>query len=109
MFLDAGLADVSVSISMPVFREGDGKTVARLTLSAIADAAIGAGLTDRAEINRLLAEIEAHERARHLTEEQQFQAGVCRIVYEELVSAITRQRTEVKQHPNVGELGPTIV
>jgi hypothetical protein len=61
VFLDAGLADVSVSISMPVFREGDGKTIARLTLSAIADAAIAAGLTDRAEVDRLLAEIEAHE------------------------------------------------
>jgi SAM-dependent methyltransferase len=61
MFLDAGLSDVEVAISMPVFRAGDGKTIARLTLSAVADAAIGAGLTDRAEVDRLLAEIEEHE------------------------------------------------
>jgi hypothetical protein len=61
MFLDAGLRDVEVSISMPVFRAGDGKSIARLTLSAIADAAIAAGLADRAELDRLLAEIEEHE------------------------------------------------
>ncbi len=61
MFLDAGLTDVKVSITMPVFRTGDEKTIARLTLSAIADAAITAGLTDRAEVERLVAELEAHE------------------------------------------------
>jgi hypothetical protein len=61
MSLDAGLTDVEVSITMPVFRTGDEKTIARLTLSAIADTAIAASLTDRAEIDRLVAELEAHE------------------------------------------------
>lgn len=61
MLIDAGLEDVEVSISMPVFRTGDGKTIARLTLSNIADAAISSGLTDRVEVDRLLAELAIHE------------------------------------------------
>jgi ubiquinone/menaquinone biosynthesis C-methylase UbiE len=61
MLLDAGLEDVEVTISMPVYHSGEGKTIARLTLSNIADAAISAGLTDRAEIDRLLAELAKHE------------------------------------------------
>ncbi|MGB7949770.1 MAG: methyltransferase domain-containing protein [Candidatus Binatia bacterium] len=61
MLIDAGLEDVEVSISMPVFRTGEGKTIARLTLSNIADAAISSGLTDRAEVDRLLAELASHE------------------------------------------------
>jgi len=61
MLIDAGLENVEVSISMPVFRDGEGKTIARLTLSNIADAAISAGLTDRAEVDRLLAELASHE------------------------------------------------
>jgi hypothetical protein len=61
LLIDAGLEDVHVSISMPVFRAGEGKTIARLTLSNIADAAIAAGLTNRAEVDRLLAELAEHE------------------------------------------------
>lgn len=61
MLIDAGLEDVEISISMPVFRTGEGKTVARLTLANIADAAISAGLTNRAEVDRMLAEIATHE------------------------------------------------
>ena len=61
MLVDAGLTEVEVSISMPAFREGEGKTIARLTLLNIADTAIAAGLTDRSEIDRMLAEIAAHE------------------------------------------------
>jgi SAM-dependent methyltransferase len=61
MLIDAGLEDVEVSIAMPVFRTGEGKSVARVTLANIADAAISAGLTDRMEIDRLLAELAAHE------------------------------------------------
>jgi SAM-dependent methyltransferase len=61
MLVDAGLANVEVWISMPVFRAGEGKTVARRTLAGIAESAIAAGLTDRAEVDRLLAELAAHE------------------------------------------------
>lgn len=61
MLIDAGLEDVEVAIAMPVFRTGEGKTIARLTLSNIADAAISSGLTDRAEVNHLLAELSLHE------------------------------------------------
>ncbi len=61
MLIDAGLKDVEVSISTPVFLAGDGKTIARLTLSNIADAAISSGLTDRAEVDHLLAELAMHE------------------------------------------------
>lgn len=61
MLIDAGLEDVDVGISMPVFRAGEGKTVARLTLLNIADTAIAVGLATRAEIDRLLAAIAAHE------------------------------------------------
>jgi len=61
LLIDAGLEDVEVSISMPTFRAGEGKTIARLTLSNIADAAIAAGLTNREEIDRLLAELAVHE------------------------------------------------
>lgn len=61
LMLDAGLEDVEVSISMPVSRVGEGKTVARLTLLNIADAAIAAGLTDREEVDGLLNELIRHE------------------------------------------------
>lgn len=61
MLIDAGLEDVEVSISMPVFRTGDGKTIARLTLANIADAAISAGLTNRVEVDQMLTEITTHE------------------------------------------------
>ena len=61
MLIDAGLEEVEIGISMPVFRAGEGKTIARLTLLNIADTAIAAGLTTRAEVDRLLAEIATHE------------------------------------------------
>lgn len=61
MFAAAGLADVDVFISMPVFLEGEGKTIARRTLANIAGAAIASGLTDRAEADELLAALADHE------------------------------------------------
>jgi ubiquinone/menaquinone biosynthesis C-methylase UbiE len=61
LLIDAGLEDVEVSISMPVFRAGEAKTIARLTLSNIAGAAIAGGFTNRAEVDRLLAELAEHE------------------------------------------------
>jgi len=61
MLIDAGLVDVEISISMPVFHAGEGKSIARLTLANVAEAAIAAGLTNRAEVDELLAELATHE------------------------------------------------
>jgi len=61
LLIDAGLEDVEVAVSMPVFRQGEGKTVARITLSNIAESAIAVGLTCREEIDRLLGELAGHE------------------------------------------------
>jgi SAM-dependent methyltransferase len=61
LLIDAGLEDIDVSISMPVFGRGEGKTIGRLTLSNIAETAIDEGLTNREEIDRLLADLAAHE------------------------------------------------
>lgn len=61
LLVDAGFADVDVSISMPVFRQGEGKSIARITLANIADAAIAAGFTTPEEIDRLLDELASHE------------------------------------------------
>lgn len=61
MLVEIGLTDVDVSISMPIFRSGEGKSIARLTLVNIAGAAIEAGLTTGDEVDQLLAELELHE------------------------------------------------
>lgn len=61
LLLDAALEDVTVSISMPVFREGEGKGIARMTLENIAPAAIQEGLAEPGEIRRLLEELTSHE------------------------------------------------
>lgn len=61
MFVEIGLVDVDVSISMPIFRSGEGKSIARLTLASIAGTAIEAGLTTGDEVDRLLADLESHE------------------------------------------------
>lgn len=61
LLVDAGFADVDVSISMPVFRAGEGKSIARLTLANIAQAAITSQLASAEEISRLLQELEDHE------------------------------------------------
>ena len=50
-----------VSLSMPVFIAGEGKSVARLTLASIADVAIGSGITQESEVDELLAALEEHE------------------------------------------------
>lgn len=61
LLVEAGFADVQVAISMPVFRVGEGKSIARITLDNIADAAIAAQFTTRAEIDQLLLELAQHE------------------------------------------------
>jgi len=61
LLIDAGFDDVDVAISMPVFRDGEAKALARITMENIAEAAIASGLTGAAEVNRLLSELAAHE------------------------------------------------
>src|SRR5690606_18320826 len=61
LLVDAGFSDVEVAISMPVFRLGEGKSIARITLANIADAAIAGGFTSAEEIARLLRELAEHE------------------------------------------------
>lgn len=61
LFIDAGLAEVSIAINMPVFREGEEKSIARITLENIAEAAIASGLTSGAEIDQLLDALAEHE------------------------------------------------
>ncbi len=61
LLVDAGFADVQVAISMPVFRVGEGKSIARITLENIADAAIAGEFSTRAEIDDLLHELARHE------------------------------------------------
>lgn len=62
MFVDAGLENIEVSISMPVFISGEGKSIARITLREIAEAVIASGLSTREEIESLIGELLAFER-----------------------------------------------
>ena len=59
----AGLYDVRVDVAQPAFLDGDGKSVAQLTLAGIRDAAIAAGLSDAAEIDALVATLDEERRA----------------------------------------------
>jgi len=61
LLIDAGFKEVEVSISMPVFRTGEGKSIARLTLANIAEAAIATGLAQAAEIKALASDLARHE------------------------------------------------
>ncbi len=61
LLLDAGLVDVDVQIVMPAFLRGEEKTIARLTLQNISQAAIESGLADRTEIEQMIADLAAHE------------------------------------------------
>jgi SAM-dependent methyltransferase len=61
LMVDAGFEDIDVSISMPVFLSGEGKSIARLTLADIADTVIELGLCNRSEIDQLLSELHAYE------------------------------------------------
>ncbi|MGE3801477.1 MAG: methyltransferase domain-containing protein [Candidatus Kapaibacterium sp.] len=61
IFVEAGIQDPEVSVVMPTFRTGSGKSIARITLVNIADAAIDAGITTREEVDDLLEEISRFE------------------------------------------------
>jgi SAM-dependent methyltransferase len=55
----AGLGDIGVEVVQPAGLTGDAKRIQLLTLTAIRDAAVAAGVTDDEEIDRLAAELEA--------------------------------------------------
>ena len=58
MALDAGLVEVQVELVVPVFREGEGKRVAQVTVEHIREAVVGAGLATDIEVDAV-AELEA--------------------------------------------------
>jgi SAM-dependent methyltransferase len=59
MALDAGLSDVQVELVVPVFREGEGKRLAHVTVEHIREAVLGAGLATGKEVDAIVAELEA--------------------------------------------------
>ena len=59
MALDAGLADVQVELVVPVFRDGEGKRVAQVTVEHVREAVLGAGLATGTEVDAIVAELEA--------------------------------------------------
>ncbi len=60
---EAGLEAIEVDVVQPAFLDGDGKRIAQLTLDGIRDTVVAAGLASDAEIDALLAELDAHRRA----------------------------------------------
>jgi ubiquinone/menaquinone biosynthesis C-methylase UbiE len=59
MALDAGLADVQVELVVPVFRHGEGKRAAQVSMEHIREAVLGTGLTTSTEVDDIVAELEA--------------------------------------------------
>jgi ubiquinone/menaquinone biosynthesis C-methylase UbiE len=59
MALDAGLVDVQVELVVPVFRDGEGKRVAQVTMEHIREAVLGAGLATTIEVDAVVADLEA--------------------------------------------------
>ena len=59
MALDAGLADVQVELVVSVFREGEGKRVTQVTAEHIREAVLGTGLATSAEVDAVVADLEA--------------------------------------------------
>jgi ubiquinone/menaquinone biosynthesis C-methylase UbiE len=59
MALEAGLLDVRVELVVPVFREGEGKRVAQATMEHVREAVVGAGLASVAEVDSIVAGLEA--------------------------------------------------
>ncbi len=59
MALDAGVVDVQVELVVPIFRDGEGKRVAQVTVENIREAVVGAGLATGTEVDSVVAELEA--------------------------------------------------
>jgi ubiquinone/menaquinone biosynthesis C-methylase UbiE len=58
LFLDAGMDDVGFELVQPVFRNGPGKHLARMTLQHICTAVVGAGIATEAEIHQICQELD---------------------------------------------------
>jgi SAM-dependent methyltransferase len=61
---EAGLEEVAVQVAQPVFREGEGKQLAAVTLEHVRASVTAAGLASGAELDDTLAELEAFARDR---------------------------------------------
>jgi len=59
MALEAGVTDVRVELAVPVFREGEGKRVAQVTVEHIREAVQGVGLATSTEVDAIVVELEA--------------------------------------------------
>jgi ubiquinone/menaquinone biosynthesis C-methylase UbiE len=59
MALEAGLVDVHIELVVPVFRDGEGKRVAQATMEHAREAVVGGGLASGAEVDSIVAELEA--------------------------------------------------
>lgn len=62
VLLEAGTADLDVSLAQPVFLAGEGKGMARLTLQNLGDTLIAQGLVAREELDALIAELDTFTR-----------------------------------------------
>jgi ubiquinone/menaquinone biosynthesis C-methylase UbiE len=58
MALDAGLSDVQVELIVPIFRDGEGKRVAQVTVEHIREAVLDAGLATSTEVDAVVADLE---------------------------------------------------
>ena len=59
MALDAGLVDVQVELLVPIFRDGEGKRLAQVTLEHIREALLSAGLATSTQVDTIVADLEA--------------------------------------------------
>ena len=59
MALESGLADVQVELVVPIFRHGEGKRVAQVTVEHIREAVLSAGLATGTEVDDIVADLEA--------------------------------------------------
>jgi ubiquinone/menaquinone biosynthesis C-methylase UbiE len=59
MALDAGLSDVQVELIVPIFREGEGKQVAQVTMEHIREAVVGAELATSTEVDAVVTDLKA--------------------------------------------------
>ncbi len=59
MALDAGLSDVQVELIIPIFREGEGKQVAQVTMEHIREAVVGTELATSTEVDAVVTDLKA--------------------------------------------------
>jgi ubiquinone/menaquinone biosynthesis C-methylase UbiE len=59
---EAGVEEVGLEVVQPTFREGEGKLVAQITMEHIREAVVEAGLASHAEVDGIVAELDAFVR-----------------------------------------------